>query len=336
MRIGTLIQDGAGIKATVIPFAESTTSNEVLVMFGDGELKSLPLDVIATDWVLREPERKTGRVVIMADMEGITGVPNDEWAVTPAEETNGVRTAEYAAACRQMTLDVQMAIAGARAGGAQEIIIADTHWYDSNLRDEDFDVPVVRGSQAALQAMEGAVAAMLIGWHAKAGTPKACLPHTYSERIKRISIDGQEVGEIGMLTRLIASCGVPVVLVTGDYAACQEVLAAFTVTTKMVDDAGVVDHWQAQTVRSNIAITALMAIHNLRYATEDTLPSHHPGQFEVEVFPQYAIASHQEAELLSSGAYQIKARDIRASYSSFQRFVDRLPGVSAAPLARSQ
>lgn len=333
MRIGTLIQDRTGVKATVVPSADAAIPNEASVMFGDGEVQSLSMGVIATDWIVVEPERKTGRVVIMADMEGITGVPNDESAVTPAEETGGVRTPEYEAACRQMTLDVQMAVAGARAGGAQEIIVADTHWYDSNLQDEDFDVPVVRGSHAALQAMEGAAAAMLVGWHAKACTPRACLPHTYTERIKRLAIDGLEVGEIGMLTRLIASYGVPVVLMTGDFAACQEVHAALTVTTKLVDEAGAVDHWRAQAVRSNIAVTALMAIHNLHYLNE-ALPGHHPGQFEVEVFPQYAVASKTEAMLLPSGAYQINGTDIRASYSAFQQFVDRLPGVGSAPPAR--
>ncbi|WP_426916574.1 M55 family metallopeptidase, partial [Staphylococcus arlettae] len=81
---------------------------------------------------------------------------NDEAAVTPAEETGGVRTPVYAAACAAMTQDVQWAIAGARAAGAQEIIVADSHWYDTNLLDEDFDDPVVRGSQAALRAMDGA------------------------------------------------------------------------------------------------------------------------------------------------------------------------------------
>ncbi|MFC7634544.1 M55 family metallopeptidase [Paraburkholderia humisilvae] len=46
-----------------------------------------------------------------------------------------------------------------------------------------------------LRATEGADAAILVGWHAKAGTPRACLPHTYTERIKRLTIDGREVGE---------------------------------------------------------------------------------------------------------------------------------------------
>lgn len=341
IHIGALVRDRTGLRGFVVPCTEPSFKTGVSVQLLDAD--NWPTSVVTTneatfsdEWLFVEPQAKMGRVVIMADMEGITGVPNDEAAVTPAEETGGVRTPEYALACRAMTLDVQWAIAGARAAGAQEIIVADSHWYDTNLLDEDFDVPVVRGSQAALRAMEGADAAMLIGWHAKAGTPRACLPHTYTERIKRLMIDGREVGEIGMLTRLIASYGVPVVLVTGDLAAHKEVQSdglgvksATTVVTKRVDEQGVAEFWYRRNEIAGCAYQALRALER-----NATLASHQPGQFEVEVFPEFQVASDDEARLVDSGVYRITATGIRESYAAFQRLVERLPSAGIAPLAR--
>jgi D-aminopeptidase len=341
LRLGELVQTRDGQRGIVVPNIDGAAPHWTSVMDlrehdEPGSVLAGHAEAMASDWIAVEPDRRIGRVVILADMEGITGVPNDEAAVTPAEETGGVRTPVYAAACAAMTQDVQWAIAGARAAGAQEIIVADSHWYDTNLLDEDFDDPVVRGSQAALRAMDGADAAMLIGWHAKAGTQKACQPHTYTDCIKRLTIDGREVGEIGMLTRLIASYGVPVVLVTGDMAAHKEVQAdepgaksAMTVVTKCVDDQGTAELWYR---RNEIAGYAYQAVRAL--ADHVTLAGHHPGRFEVELFPEYRVAADDEVELLDSGVYRIKATGIRESYAAFQRFVDRLPVAGVAPLAR--
>lgn len=284
----------------------------------------------------------TGRAVILADLEGITGVPNDEHAVTPAEETGGVRTPLYAAACRAMTLDVLMALAGVRAAGATDVVLADSHWYDTNLRDEDFDVPVVRGSQAALRAAQGAVAALLIGWHAQAGTPCACLPHTYTDRIARLCIDGQAMGEIGMLARLLAHHGTPVVLVCGDAAAVEELhhegpalRTARTVVTKTVDDQGVAHHRPVDAARASIVVEAFRAIRDRANAT--TLPElaeHRPGRFEVTLQTGFDGLTDPEAERIGPATYRIQGTTILESYAAFQRFVDRLPAHGAAPLAR--
>lgn len=341
LRIGTLLQNRDGSRGFVVPNTADAPPHWASVMHlgeddGPGSVLSSHRGRMASEWIPVEPPGKVGRVVIMADMEGITGVPNNDVAVTPAEETGGVRTPEYAGACRAMTLDVQWAIAGARAAGAQEIIVADSHWYDTNLLDEDFDVPVVRGSQAALRVMEGADAAMLIGWHAKAGTPRACLPHTYTDRIKRLMIDGREVGEIGMLTRLISSYGVPVVLVTGDLAAHEEVQSdepgvksAVTVVTKRVNEQGVAEFWYR---RNEIAGYAYQAIRAL--VGDVVLACHQPGQFEVDVFPEFRVASDEEAELVDTGMYRITATGIRESYAAFQRLVERMPAAGIQPLAR--
>jgi D-aminopeptidase len=329
-QIGTLVRHkGSGVQGIVVPTWECREAMRSVMIFNENNYPSSTFTSFAaafeSDYDIVNRAEKAGTVVIMADMEGVTGVPNDWTAVTPAEETGGKPSTGFSASCRAMTLDVLMAVAGARAAGAARIIVADTHWHDSNLTGEDFDVEVLRGSQAAFKAMIGADAAILIGWHARAGTKSACLPHTYTERIKSLKIDGVEVGETGMLARIAASHGTPVVLVTGDRAACVEVesdLGCRTVTSKFVDEDGVVTHRNRSEVCREIVAEAYAAVSNIKTSK---LVTHTPGRFEVAVQAGYEVDGDTEVSFVGNGVYSIEMPSILETYGAFQRFVERLP-----------
>jgi D-aminopeptidase len=328
-----------GIVIPTSVFWPPSTMITVLPMWNGkpGSFMTMPAEAFATEYEVLPAKEDSGKVVIMADMEGISNVPPDWSAVTPAEETGGVRTEAYEKAGRSMTLDVLMAVAGARAAGAREIVVVDSHWHDTNLSEKDFDdgVRLQRGSQAAVAAMEGASALVMIGWHARAGTAAAFLAHTYTERVKRLLIDGAEVGEIGMLARISAACGVPVVFVSGDRAACMEAAAdigCLTVETKCFVDAGHPLGAPAGpflrdqlSVWSEIVLGVQQALLTIETAA---LPPACPGRFDVEVHPQYAISSPENAIPRGPGCYEIADGDIRGNYSAFQRFVDELPALT--------
>ena len=63
---------------------------------------------------------------------------------------------------------------------------------------------------------------VLLGLHARAGTPNACLAHTYEHETLEIRINGSVVGEIGVEAALAGEFGVPVVLMIGDSAGAAE------------------------------------------------------------------------------------------------------------------
>ncbi|HEY3473034.1 MAG TPA: M55 family metallopeptidase, partial [Anaerolineales bacterium] len=89
------------------------------------------------------------RILIAADMEGITGVTTWD-QVTPGH-------AEYARFRKQMTEDVNAAIRGAFDGGAEEVVVADGHWNGSNILIEELD-PRARlntGSPSPFSMMQG-------------------------------------------------------------------------------------------------------------------------------------------------------------------------------------
>ena len=72
----------------------------------------------------------------------------------------------------------------------------------------------------------GVDAALFVGMHAMAGTRDGVLAHTVSgSQWWRLRFNGVEVGETGINAALCGTWGCPVVLVTGDQAACREAKA---------------------------------------------------------------------------------------------------------------
>lgn len=166
------------------------------------------------------------RVYISADMEGVSGLtdPDDMRPGGGGYEMGRVF----------MTSEVNATVRGAFAGGASSVLVNDAHSNARNLRMDLIDprCRVIRGKNRPLrmgQGLEaGADAAILIGYHARAGSA-ACgvLSHTWMGReITDVYLDGRVVGEIEIVAALAAHYRVPVVLVCGDEAACDEAQAA--------------------------------------------------------------------------------------------------------------
>jgi D-amino peptidase len=162
-------------------------------------------------------------VLISADMEGTCGVSS--WIHVTSPETGGgpVSTAEYERARRRMTREVNAAVAGALAGGAQGVIVNDSHGGMRNLIPEELHPAVrfVAGSDKPLGMMQGVDepgvgAAYFTGYHARAGTPAAPLSHTWSGFINDVRVNGTSLGEYGINALIAGHYGVPVTLVTGD------------------------------------------------------------------------------------------------------------------------
>jgi D-amino peptidase len=70
---------------------------------------------------------------------------------------------------------------------------------------------------------EGCDATLLLGMHARAGTPDGVMNHTVSgQRWQNLRFNGVLVGETGINAALCGTWGCPVLLVTGDRATCIE------------------------------------------------------------------------------------------------------------------
>lgn len=165
-------------------------------------------------------------VLISCDMEGTAGVCS--WKQCDPADTH-----EYPIFRRYMTLEVRAAIEGARGGGAQGVVVNDSHWSMRNLLldelPDDDALRVISGAPkpwSMMQGLEESIGAVFFtGYHAKAGDC-ATLAHTYSEAIYTVTVNGTPCSEALLNAALAGSHGTPVVLVTGDRTIVEESVRA--------------------------------------------------------------------------------------------------------------
>ncbi len=164
------------------------------------------------------------KILIAADMEGITGVVH-------ADHTDASH-AEYQRFRRLMTADVNAAIRGAFDAGADEVIVSDGHGSGRNILIEELDgrARLNSGSPSPfsmVQGIDGGIHGVLfVGYHARMGTPNAILDHTWSSvRVAGVWLNGEPVGEIGLNAAVAGHFGAAVLMISGDQSACAEAAA---------------------------------------------------------------------------------------------------------------
>ncbi|MDQ0687465.1 D-amino peptidase [Streptomyces achromogenes] len=163
------------------------------------------------------------KILISADMEGATGVT---W---PADVLPG--TAQWERCRTLFTSDVNAAVRGFFAGGADEVLINEAHWTMRNLLLEQLDerAEMLTGRHKSLSMMEGVQhgdvdGIAFVGYHAGAGM-EGVLAHTYlANSITGVWLDDVRASEGLLNAHVAAEYGVPVVLVTGDDVACEDAL----------------------------------------------------------------------------------------------------------------
>lgn len=164
-------------------------------------------------------------LIIMTDMEGVSGI------VTWDQVTGGKPM--YEEGRRLYTEEINAAVRGARAAGAREIVVVDCHgaggdWTFNSLVPELLDPDcewVAHHPWSRYREMfeTGCDACLLVGMHARAGTPDGVLCHTISTvKWRNLWFNDDLVGESGINAALCGHYGVPVLLVTGDEAVCRE------------------------------------------------------------------------------------------------------------------
>lgn len=131
-----------------------------------------------------------------------------------------------------MAADVNAAIRGARAAGADRIVIKDSHGNSKNLLIDLLEpgVELITGYGARGDGMMAGIdetfhASCLIGYHAMAGTHKGVMEHTISGRVHRMWLNGMLAGEIALSAATSGQYGVPLVAVSSDTAGCAEAAA---------------------------------------------------------------------------------------------------------------
>ena len=160
------------------------------------------------------------KIYIVTDLEGISGVCVFQQTREPGPEHDQAR--------HLLMGDVNAAVQGCLDGGAEEVVVLDGHGGGFNFIPEEMhpDAYFVTGVQrprVLCGLHEGMDAILLVGYHAMLGTETGMLHHTQSSKNEsRYWYNGRETGEIGQMAILAGHYDLPVVMVTGDQAACNE------------------------------------------------------------------------------------------------------------------
>lgn len=167
-------------------------------------------------------------VYVSVDIEGITGVVHRDM-MSPGER-------EYDRGRRLMTADANAAIEGLVQAGAEFILVNDGHGPMRNLLFEEMHpaAHLLTGSgdakdhcQIELANSRPFAAAVFVGYHAMARTPKAIAPHTIAgAAVSELRINGVPHGETGLNAAVLGAMGIPVVMVTGDTTTVAEARAS--------------------------------------------------------------------------------------------------------------
>lgn len=160
------------------------------------------------------------KIYVMVDIEGISGVYCRE-QVIPTES-------RFQEGRRFLTEDINACVSGLRDAGVEHIVVHDCHggsyslnWADVSPEADGYVCGAIGSRRFAdLQGFDGII---LLGYHAKAGTPEAVLEHTFSSKdVQNMYLNGVAVGETAVDAAIAGEYGVPVIMVSGDDKVCAE------------------------------------------------------------------------------------------------------------------
>jgi D-amino peptidase len=163
------------------------------------------------------------KIFISLDMEGVAGIV--DWS--QCRPSGGTA---YQQGCALMLAEVNAAIDGAVAGGADEVLVNDSHGTMFNLDPARIRPPAtyLAGRHKPAYMMEGLdaghQAVFFIGYHGSISGKASTLSHTYNpEVISGVRLNGEYVGESGINALVAADLGVPIALVSGDSVTLEDV-----------------------------------------------------------------------------------------------------------------
>jgi D-amino peptidase len=154
-------------------------------------------------------------VFMITDAEGVAGICRQEQTDPKDIELRQLLTGE-----------INSAVAGFFDGGASDVFVWDGHDGSATLSALTIDsrAHLIMGSLPATMLMDRHYSAVaFVGQHARANTPGGVMAHSYSSLgIQNLLMNGQPVGEIETRTALAGWYNTPVIFLSGDRAAADQ------------------------------------------------------------------------------------------------------------------
>jgi len=263
------------------------------------------------------------KIFIVTDMEGVGGVNNADEQLLPGQR-------RYEETRHLLTGEVNAAVTGALEAGASEVVIWDGHDSSRSLSIDEIHprARLIQGRNTpadyylAEKLYDGV---MFIGQHAMAQAKGGVLAHSQSFSVQNIFLNGKPVGETGQTAAIAGYFDIPVIMLSGDQAACDEMLAlqpkAETVAVKRLvgkDSTLSLSHAEAKAQIQAAAHRAVARIHEFApWKIEG------PVEMKVESFPGTPGVS--AAALSKAGEKELAPRTVvyrgRNVLEAYQRWL---------------
>jgi len=161
------------------------------------------------------------KVYMITDMEGVDGIFDSDLQCLP------YKSPRWEESHRLLTEEVNAAVDGLLAGGATDVVVWDGHDSSQSLSVLDIHpkARLLTGEPISptLELDPSYSAVVFIGQHAMAGAVNGILSHSYSSLgVQNMWVNGKPTGEIGARVMLAGTFGIPVIMLSGDTAACRE------------------------------------------------------------------------------------------------------------------
>jgi D-amino peptidase len=178
------------------------------------------LFVCAITTLAQPPKPK--KVFMVTDMEGVDGIFDSDLQCLP------YKSPRWEESHKLLTGEVNAALDGLLAGGATDVVVWDGHDSSQSLSVLDIHpkARLLTGEPISptLELDSSYNALIFIGQHAMAGAQNGILSHSFSSHgIQNFWVNGKPMGEIGPIVMLAGHFGIPVIMLSGDTAACKEI-----------------------------------------------------------------------------------------------------------------
>ena len=257
------------------------------------------------------------RVFIITDAEGVAGVCRQEQTDPKDPELRQLLTGE-----------INAAVAGFFDGGASEVFVWDGHDGSETLSALTIDprAKLVMGGLESTMLMERRFAAVaFVGQHPRANSRGGVMAHSYSSLgIQNLLMNGKPVGEVETRTALAGWFDTPVIFLSGDQIAAEQLRAivpdAETAVVKEGLDNYACISLSAEAARKLIREGAKNSMSKLGHIKPYKLSG--PVMFQIEYTSRHALRQGADS---GPGEEVVDARTIRFHGKDFLEAWKRTP-----------
>jgi D-amino peptidase len=257
-------------------------------------------------------------VFLITDAEGVGGVCRQDQTDPKDPEMRQLLTGE-----------INAAVEGFLAGGAQEVVVWDGHDGSQTLSTLTIHpkARLLMGALGASMLMERRWSAVAyVGQHSKANIRGGIMAHSYSSLgIQNMLLNGKPVGEIDVIAAMAGHFGIPVIMLSGDQAAANELHEIVPTAELAVVKEGIGRYtcisMSAASARDTIREAARRSVSKIGSTKPYTVSG--PVTLQVEYTTRNSLPIDSEsragAEVLDDRTIRFRGKDILEAWSLYRQ-----------------